>query len=175
MICPSQSYQSGFLNPIWYIYPHIWHVHLSIFIHLYAKPTSVLLPEKSHGEKSLAGYSPWSLKESKMILAAKQWHITSYDSKIQYVFKATSGHTISLSLGGEVWACSLLYPWWQRSAWRAQGTSWENYSLEQRTLKVNPVKMKKYQWKGFDWNFTLKNGTTGYESKFILDLIKFKL
>ena len=35
--------------------------------------------------------------------------------------------------------------------------------------------MKKYQWKGFDWNFTLKNGTTGYERKFILDLIKFKL
>ena len=27
-------------------------------------PTLVFFPEKSHGQKSLAGYSPWSLKES---------------------------------------------------------------------------------------------------------------
>ena len=28
------------------------------------QPTSVFLPEKSHGQRSLAGYSPWDLKES---------------------------------------------------------------------------------------------------------------
>ena len=29
-------------------------------------PTPVFLPEKSHGRRSLAGYSPWGLKESDM-------------------------------------------------------------------------------------------------------------
>ena len=29
-------------------------------------PTPVFLPEKSHGRRSLAGYSPWGLKESEM-------------------------------------------------------------------------------------------------------------
>ena len=28
------------------------------------QPTPVFLPEKSHGQRSLAGYSPWGLKES---------------------------------------------------------------------------------------------------------------
>ena len=28
------------------------------------QPTPVLLPGKSHGQKSLVGYSPWGLKES---------------------------------------------------------------------------------------------------------------
>ena len=28
------------------------------------QPTSVFLPGKSHGQRSLAGYSPWALKES---------------------------------------------------------------------------------------------------------------
>ena len=29
-------------------------------------PTPVFFPEKSHGRRSLAGYSPWGLKESDM-------------------------------------------------------------------------------------------------------------
>ena len=28
------------------------------------QPTSVFLPEKSHGQSSIAGYSPWGRKES---------------------------------------------------------------------------------------------------------------
>ena len=28
------------------------------------QPTPVILPEKYHGQRSLAGYSPWSHKES---------------------------------------------------------------------------------------------------------------
>ena len=28
------------------------------------RPTPVLLPEKSHGQRSLVGYSPWGRKES---------------------------------------------------------------------------------------------------------------
>ena len=30
------------------------------------QPTSVFLPGKSHGQRSLAGYSPWDCKESDM-------------------------------------------------------------------------------------------------------------
>ena len=30
------------------------------------QPTPVLLPEESHGQRSLACYSPWSCKESGM-------------------------------------------------------------------------------------------------------------
>ena len=30
------------------------------------QPTPVLLPGKSHGQRSLVGYSPWSCKESDM-------------------------------------------------------------------------------------------------------------
>ena len=29
-------------------------------------PAPVFLPEESHGQRSLAGYSPWGLKESDM-------------------------------------------------------------------------------------------------------------
>ena len=36
------------------IYVHRWH------------PTPVLLPGKSHGQRSLVGYSPWSREESDM-------------------------------------------------------------------------------------------------------------
>ena len=31
------------------------------------QPTSVFLPGEFHGERSLAGYSPWGCKESDMI------------------------------------------------------------------------------------------------------------
>ena len=31
------------------------------------QPTAVFLPGKSHGQKSLVGYSPWGCKESDMI------------------------------------------------------------------------------------------------------------
>ena len=30
------------------------------------QPTPAVLPGKSHGQRSLAGYSPWGLKESDM-------------------------------------------------------------------------------------------------------------
>ena len=30
------------------------------------RPTPVFLPGESHGQRSLAGYSPWGLKESDM-------------------------------------------------------------------------------------------------------------
>ena len=33
------------------------------------QPTSVFLPGESHGQRSLAGFSPWGLKESDMTKA----------------------------------------------------------------------------------------------------------
>ena len=35
------------------------------------KPTPVFLPGESHGQRSLAGYSPWSRKESGMTYRQK--------------------------------------------------------------------------------------------------------
>ena len=37
------------------------------------QPTSVFLPGKSHGQRSLAGYSPWGLKESNATEHAHTW------------------------------------------------------------------------------------------------------
>ena len=42
------------------------------------QPTPVLLPEKSHGRRSLAGYRPWGCKESDM---TERLHVTS----LQYI------------------------------------------------------------------------------------------
>ena len=39
------------------------------------QPTPVFLPGESHGERSLAGYSPWGHKELDMIEAAEHAHI----------------------------------------------------------------------------------------------------
>ena len=38
------------------------------------QPTSVFLPEKPHGQRSLAGYSPWDHKESDMTEATERAH-----------------------------------------------------------------------------------------------------
>ena len=38
------------------------------------EPTSVFLPGKSHGQRSLAGHSPWSLKELDTTEAAEHPH-----------------------------------------------------------------------------------------------------
>ena len=37
------------------------------------QPTPVFLPGKSHGQRSLSGYSPWSLKESEMTEQLTLW------------------------------------------------------------------------------------------------------
>ena len=38
------------------------------------QPTPVFLPRKSHGQRSLAGYSPWGYKRVRYNLATKQEH-----------------------------------------------------------------------------------------------------
>ena len=38
------------------------------------QPTPVFLPGEFHGQRSLAGYSPWSLKTVRHDLATKQQH-----------------------------------------------------------------------------------------------------
>ena len=46
------------------------------------QPSPVFLPEKFHGQGSLAGYSPWSGKESmeSMELQSMEWHLYDLDS-----------------------------------------------------------------------------------------------
>ena len=36
-------------------------------------PTPVLLPRKSHGQRSLVGYSPWHHKESDTMINLREW------------------------------------------------------------------------------------------------------
>ena len=43
------------------------------------QPTPVFLPEKSHGQRSLTGYSPWGHKESDMTEVTKLAQTTSKD------------------------------------------------------------------------------------------------
>ena len=47
---------------------HNWATSLSLFTFMHWRrkwqPTPVLLPEKSHGQRSLVGYSPWGREES---------------------------------------------------------------------------------------------------------------
>ena len=41
------------------------------------QPTPVILPGKLHGQRNLAGYSPWGCKESDM---TEQLSLTNYDT-----------------------------------------------------------------------------------------------
>ena len=50
------------------------------------QPTPVFLPEKSHGQRSLAGYSPWGLKESDM---TERLHLTIYIVNL-YIYESES-------------------------------------------------------------------------------------
>ena len=44
-------------------------------------PTAVLLPGRSHGQRSLAGYSPWSLRE----LDTTEWLILLLGKYVRYL------------------------------------------------------------------------------------------
>ena len=54
------------------------------------QPTPVFFPGKSHGQRSLGGYSPWGLKESDTTEATEQ-----ACSTIMYVTVATATATSS--------------------------------------------------------------------------------
>ena len=58
------------------------------------QPTPVFLPRKSHGQRSLAGYSPWGHKSVRHDLVTKEQHnINSVIYSSSFVFKS------QLSLG----------------------------------------------------------------------------
>ena len=67
------SFSDSFLSPTGvFLFPFIYfliYVFISLFMYLFVlfrrrqwHPTPVLLPGKSHGQKSLAGYHPWGHK-----------------------------------------------------------------------------------------------------------------
>ena len=65
------------------------------------QPTPVLLPGKSHGLRSLAGYSPWGRKESDTTV---QLHFTSQVVQWERIFKLPKQETQETevpSLGGK--------------------------------------------------------------------------
>ena len=46
----------------------------------------VFLPRESHGQRSLAGYSPWSHKESDTTEVTACMHLKKGESKMEYFF-----------------------------------------------------------------------------------------
>ena len=61
------------------------------------QPTPVFLPEKSHGHRSLKGYSPWGHKRVRHDLATKQQNNNKYSSTIkskELLKNATTGWII---------------------------------------------------------------------------------
>jgi len=48
------------------------------------QPTPVLLPRKSHGQRSLAGYSPWGRKESDM---TERLHLSIFDLTFYFILE----------------------------------------------------------------------------------------
>ena len=54
------------------------------------QPTPVLLPGKSHGQRSLVGYSPWGCKEQD---TTEQIHFTSLARSIVGAYPTTSDVT----------------------------------------------------------------------------------
>ena len=62
------------------------------------QPTPVFLPEESHGQRSLMGYSPWSRKRVRYDLATKQ-HIYIY----VHMYKHFLWELYWLLIGGDMW------------------------------------------------------------------------
>ena len=56
------------------------------------EPTPVFLPEGSHGQRSLAGYSPQSCKGLDMTEATQQQHVTTWASQVVLVVKNPSAN-----------------------------------------------------------------------------------
>ena len=63
---------------------------------------SSILAGKSHGQRSLAGYSPWGCKRVGHDLATKQQQVTSFkpDYPKDCIFKQGHIHRISVSFEG---------------------------------------------------------------------------
>ena len=49
-----------------------WVQFLASEDHLEKEPTPILFPRKSHGQRSLAGYSPWGYRRVRRDLVTKQ-------------------------------------------------------------------------------------------------------
>ena len=54
------------------------------------QPTSIFLPEESHGQRSLVGYSPWGHKESD--LTEHRYSATANDHSMKLVLNPVRDH-----------------------------------------------------------------------------------
>ena len=72
------------------------------------QPTPILLPGKSHGQRSLVGYSPWSCKESNMT-EHTHTHRLIKNKHIQYVIECSLSLVFHITFFiNHVWACLTL-------------------------------------------------------------------
>ena len=63
-------------------------------------PTPVFLPAKSHGQRSLEGYSPWGGKELDVTEATEHTHM--HTLSVQLFLKKKVNIIISISLGPRI-------------------------------------------------------------------------
>ena len=75
------------VKPWWHHPLRIWIVLLE-FRRRQWQPTSVLLPGKSHGWRSVVGYSPWALKDWTTLLSQRKW-TSSDEIKIHVILAFT--------------------------------------------------------------------------------------
>ena len=88
---------------------HDWSTSLSLFTFMHWRrkwqPTPVSLPGKFHGRKSLAGYSPWGLKESdttEWLSTHTHLHITMSNSSWSLFFSDLIRWAVNTVFGSQI-------------------------------------------------------------------------
>ena len=98
------------------------------------QPTSVLLPGKSHGQRSLVGYSLWGYKQVGHNLATKQQNMFLQFLAIVTDLPSLRKSLLNLSSDGKVSACNAgdlgLIPGSQRSPGEGNGNLLRYFCLE---------------------------------------------
>ena len=112
------------------------------------QPTPVFLPGKSHGQRSLAGYSPWGLKELDMTEQQKEVH--TLDSQPSVIALLVLGPAPSVGLCPKIRSDSLgLCAWGCRRMTRSRQErelGWDGRCYIGAATNVNDRKWSSHQW-----------------------------
>ena len=92
------------------------------------QPTPVFLPGESHGQRSLAGYSPWGRKQSDMTELTEHTH-GIFLRNLWTVFHGGQAALEALGLprGGRGWTRHSCVDYQARAAPARQGSWWPRY------------------------------------------------
>ena len=119
------------------------------------KPTPVFLPEKSHGQRSLAGSSPWSCKESEM---TEHTHTHIFYLYIYSSVHSSSFGNISWVYSGETSSATfIILPshnnWFMYSTWFNHRIRINSGSrLERKVLpNILHLNLGEYGWSYSQW------------------------